>query len=280
MLHDKDKYNQVKGIKPKNRVYCPDCGRQKMKFNSEKEAEDFIKWNKTNFDDKIPSRIYWCEACCGYHITARPKGSVGVTVNMKLPYLTEALETDKYRVVHTVKMIYKVLNILKQPSGYYGKIGFGKCKSILDCLDYSQNPYYLEERQKLQEIVNQQRAEYKDVWMKRKYCRLIKTKLYKTLCDVDHDWLSLVKRYNYDLVYILNLAKNDEYDLKDLPELFLDEWETLFNASPVSEHLTDKMKINQPSDNGTDKDNSDEETLLEGEEYGPGIQVSDQGEGL
>ena len=94
MRHDRDKYSQSKGVKPKKRVYCADSMRQKMKFDTEKEAEDFIKWNRANFDDKIPSRIYWCEACCGYHITARPMGGVGVTINMKLPYLTEALKTD------------------------------------------------------------------------------------------------------------------------------------------------------------------------------------------
>lgn len=276
MLHDKDKYsNKPKGVKPKNRVYCPDCNRQKMKFDSEKEALNFIKWNRANFDDKIPSRIYWCKACCGFHITARPMGNVGVTINMDLPYLTEALEKDKHRVMHAVKMIHKTLYILKQPPGYYGKSGLGRCKSILDSLDYAKNPYYIEQRKEIYGIVEQLRAQYSSVWLKRKYCRLIKTKLYRTLCDVEHGKDVLVKKYLYDLTYILGLAKDDKYNLEDLPELFLDEWETLFKASPVSECLTDKMKTD-----GTDKDNSDEETLLQGEEYRPGIQVSNQSEGL
>lgn len=281
MIHDKDKYsNKPKGVKPKNRVYCPDCMRQKMKFDSEKEARSFIRWNKDNFDEKIPSRIYWCDACCGYHITARPMGGVGVTINMKLPYLTEALEKDKPRVMRAVKSIYHVIGILKQPSGYYGKIGLGRCKSILDALSYSKNPYYLKEREEIYAIVEQQRAEYKDVWMKRKYCRLIKTKLYSALCDTESDASVLLKRYNYNLAYILYLAGNDEYDLNELPELFLDEWETLFQASPLVNYLTDKMTLNETSDNGTDKDNQDEDDLQEGETDVPGIQVSNQGEGL
>lgn len=275
MKHSRDKYTQVKGIKPKNRVFCPDSMRQKMKFDTEKAAEDFIKWNRSNFDEKIPSRIYWCEACCGYHITAKPDGGVGVTLNMKLPYLTEALETDRTRVIKTVKKIYNVLGILKQPSGYYGKAGLGRCKSILDCLNASNNPYYLEEREKIYAIVEQQRREYKDVWMKRKYCKLIKTKLYRVLCDMSADETTLLKRYNYELAYILHLADTDGYDLNQLPELFLEEWETLFNASPVSNHLTDKMTTN-----GTDTDNQNKEALSEAEEHGPGIQVGDKGEGL
>lgn len=243
MRHDRDKYRDQIGVKPKNRVYCPDCQRQKMKFNTEKEANDFIKWNGKNFDDKTPLRTYWCEACCGFHITARPMGSVGVTVKMELPYLTEALETDKHRVIHTVKTIHKVLNILKQPPGYYGKSGLGKCKSLLDSLDYSKNPYYLEERKQLYEIVQQQRDEYKDAWMKRKYCKLIKTKLYRSLCNITQDAEATLKRYQYDLKYILSLAEADQYDLNNLPELFLEEWETLFKASSISNRLTNKIQI-------------------------------------
>ena len=279
MLHDKDKYIEERGVKPKNRVWCPEGRRPKMKFETEDEARRFLKWNSGNFDKKIPSRIYWCEGCCGYHITARPEGGVGVTVNMKLPYLTEALEKDKVRVVRTVKAIYKVVNTLKQPSGYYGKSGLGKCKSILDSLNNSNNPYYKEEREELYNIVEQKRQEYHDVWMKRKYCKLIKTKLYRVLCNMEQDADALVKRYDYDLRYIMYLAAEDDYDIHNLPELFLEEWETLFQASPVSEHLEDKMTPIETY-NGTDKDNQEEDSLLEGEEHGPGIQVGNQGQGL
>lgn len=281
MLHDKDKYNnKPKGVKPKNRVFCPDCRRQKMKFNSEPEALRFLKYNSSNFDDKIPSRIYWCAACCGYHITARPMGGVGVTINMELPYLTEALETDKHRVMNAVKSIHKTLYILKQPPGYYGKAGLGRCKSILDSLDYAKNPYYLEQRKEIYEIVEQQRAKYAPIWLKRKYCKLVKTKLYRVLCDIEHDENTLVKQYLYNLDYIYALAKEDNYDLNDLPELFLDEWETLFNASPISNHLSDKMLTNEMLDNGINKNNQIEKDFSEGETDIPGIQVSNQGEGL
>ena len=247
-----------------------------MRFETEREAHDFIRWNHDNFDEKIPSRVYWCDACCGYHITAKPVNGVGVAINMKLPYLTEALEHDKSRVMHAVKAIHKVLNILRQPMGYYGKIGFGVCKSTLDSLDNSKNPYYIEEREELTKVVDEQRQRYKPVWMKRKYCKLIKTKLYRSLCDSEHSVDYNVGAYKYNLTYILYLAKNDDYDINDLPELFLDEWETLFQASPVSKHLTDKMSI----DNGTDKDNQDEKALAEAEEHVPGIQDGNQGQGL
>lgn len=57
--------------KPKNRVLCPDCGREKMLFETEKKANLFIKYNWESLtDDKDKLRIYYCPACCGYHISS------------------------------------------------------------------------------------------------------------------------------------------------------------------------------------------------------------------
>ena len=57
--------------KPKNRVLCPDCGREKMLFETEKKANLFIEYNWESLtDDKDKLRIYYCPACCGYHISS------------------------------------------------------------------------------------------------------------------------------------------------------------------------------------------------------------------
>lgn len=60
--------------KPKNnRVMCPDCGRAKMLFESERKASDFIKWNGDDIDTHGGElRPYYCPACCGWHITSKP----------------------------------------------------------------------------------------------------------------------------------------------------------------------------------------------------------------
>lgn len=59
-------------MKPKNRVMCPDCGRAKMLFETEKEANTFLKFNMSavNPDGKRTMRVYYCPACCGYHISS------------------------------------------------------------------------------------------------------------------------------------------------------------------------------------------------------------------
>lgn len=57
--------------KPKNRVLCPDCGREKILFETEKKANLFIEYNWESLtDDKDKLRIYYCPACCGYHISS------------------------------------------------------------------------------------------------------------------------------------------------------------------------------------------------------------------
>jgi len=55
--------------KPKNRIMCPDCGRQKMLFESEAKANNFINWNKDTIPNGDKLRSYYCPACCGWHIS-------------------------------------------------------------------------------------------------------------------------------------------------------------------------------------------------------------------
>ena len=63
-------------MKPKNRIFCADCGKAKMLFETEKKAQNFIKFNGQDIlrdgqtIDQI--RVYYCPSCCGYHITSKP----------------------------------------------------------------------------------------------------------------------------------------------------------------------------------------------------------------
>lgn len=48
---------------------CPDCGRSKMLFETERKANDFIKWNGDDIVHTGTLRSYYCPSCCGWHIT-------------------------------------------------------------------------------------------------------------------------------------------------------------------------------------------------------------------
>lgn len=56
-----------------NRVMCPECFRQKMLFETQKQADNFIKWNGDDIDTNGGElRSYYCSACGGFHITSKP----------------------------------------------------------------------------------------------------------------------------------------------------------------------------------------------------------------
>ena len=61
-------------MKPsKSRVYCPECGRQKILFETEKKALNFIKFNSEEIKEesgRAPIRAYYCEFCGGWHVTS------------------------------------------------------------------------------------------------------------------------------------------------------------------------------------------------------------------
>lgn len=68
-------------MKPKNSIFCPDCGRQKLLFQTEKEAMTFIKFNgnTVNQNGTMKTRVYYCQACCGYHISSNEYKGDGQT---------------------------------------------------------------------------------------------------------------------------------------------------------------------------------------------------------
>ena len=56
-------------MKPKNRIVCPEIGRQKMLFETEEKAQRFIAFNNDDIKHGEKLRHYYCEACGGWHIT-------------------------------------------------------------------------------------------------------------------------------------------------------------------------------------------------------------------
>ncbi len=68
-------------MKPtKNSVFCNGCQRSKMLFETKAKADKFIMYNSEGIleeNGKAPVRSYYCEFCCGYHVTSNPSNEVG-----------------------------------------------------------------------------------------------------------------------------------------------------------------------------------------------------------
>ena len=63
-------------MKPiKNSYYCPDCGHNKMRFETKKKADNFIRYNAQEIleeSGKAPVRSYYCDICRYWHVTSNP----------------------------------------------------------------------------------------------------------------------------------------------------------------------------------------------------------------
>jgi hypothetical protein len=86
-------------MKPtKNRVMCPECFKQKMLFETQKQADNFIKWNGEEIDTNGGTlRSYYCPACGGYHISSKPykKAYEHNTENLIKRYEKDVLVKDR-----------------------------------------------------------------------------------------------------------------------------------------------------------------------------------------
>lgn len=86
---------------------CPDCGRMKMLFETEKKAENFIKFNGEEIcDDPSTLRVYYCPGCAGYHISSKPhKKSYDHSTDKLIErfHLAEAQDARAHKIMDEIK---------------------------------------------------------------------------------------------------------------------------------------------------------------------------------
>lgn len=96
-------------MKPiKNRVFCPECGRAKMLFDSKKRAMTFIRFNKEEILAETgfaPKRCYYCEACGGWHLTSLDgiESAVSFTRKIIRDYKREMNKAEDRRLASILK---------------------------------------------------------------------------------------------------------------------------------------------------------------------------------
>lgn len=108
-------------MKPtKNRVFCRDCNKTKMLFETEKKANNFIAFNKEEIEAEsgyAPERSYFCLFCGGWHVTSII-GKIGMSKNEKIfeNYLKDKIEKPQEIVPDIIKenIIEKQNDILSE----------------------------------------------------------------------------------------------------------------------------------------------------------------------
>lgn len=99
-------------MKPsKNKVFCYDCGRNKMLFETEKKANTFLKFNAGVIEEesgKRPIRSYFCQSCCGWHITSqedKPKhiSRTEKVINLYNKAKEEEMKSEKEEITNNIQ---------------------------------------------------------------------------------------------------------------------------------------------------------------------------------
>ena len=106
-------------MKPtKNRVYCRDCGRVKMLFETEKQADTFIRFNREEIEERAgycPARSYFCIICNGWHVTSKKEHGHLISKSEKIlgDYKTMKLQLElrkEERKRHTDELLQDLKN--------------------------------------------------------------------------------------------------------------------------------------------------------------------------
>lgn len=100
-------------MKPtRNKVFCPDCERPKMLFETEQKAKNFIRFNSEEIQAESgysPQRAYFCLFCNGWHVTSA-KQFVGVSRKERL--LMETMKAKEERILQKDEIMAEIENEL------------------------------------------------------------------------------------------------------------------------------------------------------------------------
>lgn len=131
-------------MKPKNTVFCFDCQRSKMLFETEKKANTFMKFNNEAILEEsgfAPKRAYYCSACGGWHLTHLDEYSgKSFTDTVVEQYKNYKLRKWTSQAIHISSEERKLLNCIREQIERVeelltmGKIenAAAVCNSILD----------------------------------------------------------------------------------------------------------------------------------------------------
>ena len=108
---------EISRTAPKHRVFCPSANRQKLLFETERKALNFIRYNGDAIEKENgyrPIRAYYCACCGGYHTTSQRHNTL---TEQQLDAIVERGESDSIELKlsaiarNTERRIEDVLNV-------------------------------------------------------------------------------------------------------------------------------------------------------------------------
>ena len=128
--------NKQTRMKPtRNKIFCYGCRKQKMLFETQAKADNFIRYNSEGIleeNGKAPVRSYYCEMCGGYHVTSNPSAEVGERLNQRDRQLIHNI-TAYQKEIKEVKALRALLS--KRLERIKALLFFGQVDEAEDLLD-------------------------------------------------------------------------------------------------------------------------------------------------
>ncbi|MDO4510378.1 MAG: hypothetical protein Q4B68_00990 [Bacteroidales bacterium] len=123
-------------MKPtKNKNYCMGCHRPKMLFETQKKADNFIRYNAEEIMEETgvaPVRSYYCVFCGGWHITSNPSLESAENLNRRDRKIIGRIENVARTKEEEKKHRAEISTLLYQFPKVMICKDFDKAKSILN----------------------------------------------------------------------------------------------------------------------------------------------------
>ena len=211
-----------KPIKPsKNLVYCYACKKRKMLFEEKAEADNFIKYNRSGILEekgKAPVRSYYCELCCGYHVTSNPSKEEGERLDCRDSQLIQNL-TSFTQTREKFKELGHVLGVKIQESK--DQIFIGSYQEIIN-LYKELEPY----RTLLEKLPLEEKSRFATHFRRVDFLYAIASKMEELVAVPDNELEDYVKREfpaiseeNFKAIEMMVKLRKMELEIREISSL-------------------------------------------------------------
>lgn len=130
-------------MKPtRNRIFCIGSQKQKMLFDSQSKADNFLKYNTKEIleeNEKAPVRSYYCTFCCGWHVTSNSSTEQGERLDGRDHALVQKIELLKKNNDELQAISKRVTDKILCFDTELNLCNFDEAQDILDLLEFEAN---------------------------------------------------------------------------------------------------------------------------------------------
>lgn len=127
-------------MKPtKNRAFCIGCQKQKMLFDNQSKADNFLKYNAKDIlekNEKAPVRSYYCTFCCGWHVTSNPSAVQGERLDERDKAFVQRIKLQKKSNEDLQAISKRVTEKIRCFDTELNLCDFDEAQDILDLLEF------------------------------------------------------------------------------------------------------------------------------------------------